>query len=387
MAESPSLTEYFALPDWLEEYRGTQSLLSSGLPHVQIDVATSDAKELQVNDQLSSQEGTEREPKSLQYEKGALTPSPSERKPEGGLGKRKREGNSPAVVQEHQSFAHEPSVILESPESLTDKEEKSALEILGGDLYARAKGLGEVLKAKTNLSGLPEDVEIIPTAPDLISIFKVIKPWLVDDETTELLVVFLLGEQSGYLRSTQVITNVLLPKLIHIQDPPSRVLGFAVLQAGRAHPRATVDALLLPLLLCKEGPSTAQCDIINRVVKECSNPEVISSFCNKLFCPPIEDQMPPSLVWTEATLGVMHNLLSQRIVLEENAVEGLVSMLERASNQFSTSLKFGNLLLNLVTKHGAKVRDHRVVLQQVAGNTATFLTKSVFSKLASLSSG
>lgn len=371
------LEEYNSLPSWLEGYKGSESVLLSGLPPHREDVRNDEEPHVQAeaaNNSVDSVAGDLEELTAFRSQTNSLPK----------LGKRKHSLEPEAELQET-SFKLQkgqgPEDTIPGKENLGDEDENSAREILGDELFARAKSLGEALQSSASHFGLPSEIDILSNAPNLSVVLKVVKPWLADDETTSLLVGSLLGEQSGYAQSTQILTHILLPKLINMQEPPSRMLGSAVLQAGKAHPRAAVDAIVIPLLLQTEAGSTVKCDIINRVLKESFSPEAASALCNRLFCS--EDKVR-SWVWTEGTVGVVHTLLGQKVALEEATLEGLIALLEQYCNQFSGSLKFSNLLLNLVSKYGSQVRPYKQVLQQVVSSTKTFLTKSILTKVAGL---
>lgn len=386
LGQIPALEEYNSLPSWLERYKESESVLLSSLP---ARVRTRDEEEPEAEPETNN---NEEKVVHIPGDQENLTTSHCQPNSYTKLGKRKHDPEPEAQLQETTSKLQKNQASedttprkenLEVVDEDEDEDEISAREALGDDLFTRVKSLGEALQSSASHFGLPPDLEIVSHASNLTLILKLMKPWRADDETTSLLVGSLLGDQSGYAQSKEILTHVLLPKLINMQEPPSRMLGSAVLQSGKAHPRATVDAVIIPLLLQPEaGSSTVKCDIINRVVKECFSPEAASSLCNRLFCSRAEELR--NWVWTEGTVGVVHTLLSQKVVLDEATVEGLVSVLERYCNQFSDSLKFSNLLLNLVSKYGSQVRPYKQVLQQVVSSTKTFLTKSIVTKVAGL---
>ncbi|KAG0612688.1 hypothetical protein M758_6G045800 [Ceratodon purpureus] len=391
LSQKQALDEYNSLPSWLEEYKGSESVLISDLPP---RPENNDEAQGQAEEELAKKITSNGGDKVIHIDddQDELPTSRAQSTSQTLLGKRKHDAN-PEIDSQHTS----PQVQLQeyqapentmpgsdNLEAVSDEDENTAKEILGDDLFSRAKNLGMALQSNSSHLGLPSDIEIMSIASNLSLVLKLIKPWLADDETTSLLVGALLGEQSGYAQSTQILTHVLLPKLTTMQEPPSRTLGSAVLQAGKAHPRATVDAIIIPLLVNPEAGSTVKCDLINRVVKECFSPEGASSLCNRLFCPRTEEQKLHSWVWTEGTVGVVHTLLSLKVALEEAALEGMISLLEQYCNQFSASLKFSNLLLNLVTKYGSQIKPYKAVLQQVVSSTKTFLTKSILAKVNAL---
>jgi hypothetical protein len=383
-----ALKEYNSLPSWLEEYKGSESVLLSDLPVRQEDARTRDDVELQAEaEELANKVTTSGGDKEVHTggDRDELPTPRSESTSQTVSGKREVQHTShQAQVQDDQA-PEDTMPGRGNVEAMSDEDdENTAKEVLGDDLFSRAKNLGVALQSPSSHLVLPSDIDVISRATNLSLVLKVIKPWLADDETTSLLLGALLGEQAGYAQSTQILTHVLLPKLTTMQEPPSRMLGSAVLQAGKGHPRATVDAIIIPLLLRTEAGSTVNFDLINRIVEECLSTEAASSLCNRLFCPRTEEQKLRSWVWTEGSVGVVHTLLSRNVTLEEAALEGLVSSLEPYSNHFSTSLKFSNFLLNLVCKYGPRLRPFKAVLQQVASGTKTFLTKSILTKVAGL---
>ncbi len=378
MQADPAMIDYYALPDWLHEYKEQQSLMCSDLPPMHN--ACSDEEDTRMQWEHQPQE------EKVTVESKHIQVNSTQADDVGLISNQK--GDEVTVLQCSQDnrvvTTQDASCAPERIEAPDDKDDETARGLLGETVFTRAKLLRDMLHSSSTTSQLPEELDVIFSASDLTPVFKVVKPWLVEDEITALLVGTLLGEHAGYARSVQILTYILLPKLQKLKQPVSRILGSAVLQASKAHPRATVDALLLPLLLCKEGASPFQCDVINRVIKEGLTPELLSSLFHKLFCTQDKDHKELDWIWTEAMVGLILNLLAQGIVLREDTLEGLVSSLENASHQFSGSLKFGNLLLNLLTKHGAKLKDHKAALQQVTKNSKTFLTKSILAKLANL---
>ena len=69
-----------------------------------------------------------------------------------------------------------------------------------------------------------------------------------------------MKEQEGYDWSAEMLSSLILPKLLSLKKLASRILVNAILQAGKVHQRETVDALLLPLILNKEGLNVVVCE-------------------------------------------------------------------------------------------------------------------------------
>lgn len=62
-------------------------------------------------------------------------------------------------------------------------------------------------------------------------------------------------------------------------------------------------------------------------------------------------------------------------------MEALVGALEHAAAALACSLKFGKLLLTVITMHSKQLANHKTRLEQVALRTTTFMTKAVLAKL------
>lgn len=274
-----------------------------------------------------------------------------------------------------------PSQATANQPGAQDADEK----ILGSDLFNRAISLKEAFTSNPLGAGdMQGELELFRITPDVSVLLRVLRPWEFDDDVTLLLVGSLVGDQEGYAWSTQMMSSLLLPKLQDLKQPASRVLLMALIQAAKAQPRASVDSIVLPLLRSEVGASPLQCEVINRVIKDCLTTSSASLLLGKLFDPDVKQHSGViRLSWTEAMVGVLQNLLDSRgLCLEEDVASALVFTLQGIADQFAGSLKFGNLLLNLATKHGAQLNaSHVKLLQQVASRTTTFLSNSLMAKL------
>lgn len=274
-------------------------------------------------------------------------------------------------------------------DNLVDEDDdKIARAALGEELYLQALSLGQNLRTRSE-PGLPKDINLVRSTPNFSCLLSAARAWEVDDEVTLLLVETLLVEQDGYAWSTQLLHAIILPKIYALEKPASRILMTALTQAGKIHPRAVMDSIMFPIICSKNGASSVQCEILNRLVKDCLTEDLILSLLQKMFVPRRESEHDfsrsnRSWNWTEGVVGVVQNLLSHKVNIDQDCVASLVQDLDAAVAEFSTSLKFGNLLLNLVTKHGPRLKSHKTSLHHVVNRSRTFLTKTVQSKLASI---
>lgn len=229
-----------------------------------------------------------------------------------------------------------------------------------------------------------------------LAILGIIEPWRADDETAAVLVFNLLdGNEDERGWPSHVLSSVILPKLLVLKEPASRVLLTAAVEYSKVHQGAAEYALLLPLMLRMEGINSPICDVITRIIRESLHPGHVSALCQKLLsdeddlkkfiCHPRHQCLIGSkLVWTESLFNLMQNILNHNIHLTQDSVDRLVQHARESADRFSKSLKFGNFLLCFVIKCSRMLKSRKSVLTEATQHTNTLVTKSVLSKLSSL---
>lgn len=401
------MDDYNALPEWLKDCQKGSHSLFPWLP-----ISSNDGQTLANDARESSKQQGEYQTTEIPIENPELNNnvdletipcSPEAQEPAGG-----RVEDFRHVVDDASEIQHATSCIsVETANSevvtsenveMMDENGISFEAVLDPKIYVQLTSLRDELlnfDFTSSISSVSEKIRSICTIVEWRKVVTVIKPWEVADEVTLQLVETLMKEQEGYDWSAEMLSSLILPKLLSLKKPASRILVNAVLQAGKVHQRATVDALLLPLILNKEGLNVAVCEVLNRIIKDCLHADHVSSFLQKL---PFEDHQQGSvvcfpchqceisqyLVWTEPVFTFFQNILNQQVPLTQEAIDNLVLALDEVAGEFSKSLKFGNFLLCLVNKYASLLKHHKVLLGRVTERTNTFMTKSILSKLASL---
>ncbi|XP_038695934.1 uncharacterized protein LOC119993086 [Tripterygium wilfordii] len=229
-----------------------------------------------------------------------------------------------------------------------------------------------------------------------IGVLGVIEPWTADDETTSVLMSHLLDgteEELGW--PSLVLCSLVLPKLLVLEEPASRILVTATIEYCKLHQRAAVYALIFPLIMRKEGINNPISDLITKIVRDCLHPAQVAAFIQKLLCGPESERrfrcLPchecltsHELVWTESLFNLVHNILNYNVHLTQDSVDQLVYWACEFAERFSRSLKFGNFVLCLITKCVPSLKPHKLILIEAVEHTNTLVTKSILSKLASL---
>lgn len=231
---------------------------------------------------------------------------------------------------------------------------------------------------------------------DSLMILGLIEPWLVDDEIASVLLSHLSNGSEEELKwPSQVLCSIVLPKLLALEEPAPRVLLTATIEYCKLHQRAAEYALLLPLILRKDGINNPICDVIIRIVKECFHPAHISAFFQKLLCgdnderrvicqPCHQHLISDQIVWTESVFGLLQNILIHYVCFTQDSVDHIVYQVQHSAGKFPKSLKFGNFLLCLVTKCSPLLKSHRRVLTEAVERTNTLVTKSILYKLSAM---
>ncbi|XP_052180918.1 uncharacterized protein LOC127794072 [Diospyros lotus] len=254
------------------------------------------------------------------------------------------------------------------------------------------------LEFTSQVVGLAKEIRqlCLEKGRDSLSLLGLIEPWKADDEIGSILLSNLSdgrGEELGWLG--HILCSIVLPKLLILEEPASRVLVTTTIEYCKVHQTAAVYALLFPLILRKGGVNKAICDVITRIIKECLHPAHVSSFCQKLLCgeeygknficlPCHQSLISHELVWTDSLFNLFQNMLNHNVHLTQDSIDHLVIQLQQSADRFSRSLKFGNFLLCFVNRCAPLLKSHKLLLTEAVGRTDTLVTKSILSKLAAL---
>lgn len=230
-----------------------------------------------------------------------------------------------------------------------------------------------------------------------LAILAGIEPWKADDETTSILISNITDgiKEDEVSWPGQVLCSFVLPKVLFLENPASRVLLNSIIEFCKLHQTAAEYGLVLPLILRKEGINNHISDVISRVIRECLHPAHVTAFCRKLFCRRNNEKrflclpchrcfISDELVWTESTFILLHNILNYKVHLMQDCIDEIISQIQKLPERFSKSLKFGNFLLCLVTKCSSALVSHKLALTNAVECTDTLMTRAVLSKLSSL---
>lgn len=231
-------------------------------------------------------------------------------------------------------------------------------------------------------------------AENELKLLELIEPWDADDDMLSILLLHLVNDSSLFSKSwpSYVLCSMALPKLLTLQSPASRALLSATICFCKQHQTAAVEALILPLVLHKEGINAVLCDVLVRIIKECLHPSHVSAFCQRLLCeegkgrrlvllPCHQGLISEQMVWTESSFNLFQNLMNLDVFFTPDTNDQLVCAIVEMASKFSKSLKFGNFLLCFVTKCNHAVNARKLQLRDATEKTSTLVTRSILSRL------
>eukprot|EP00850_Spirogloea_muscicola_P000326 SM000001S04728 [mRNA] locus=s1:1897103:1899035:+ [translate_table: standard] len=238
------------------------------------------------------------------------------------------------------------------------------------------------------------------------AVLAVVRPWdSPGDVPAHLCSTVLLGkdQRHGYSAAARAVHCLLLPRLWVLRWAPSRALADVLLSVARLHPRATVDAALLPLALgeaplaAHAGPSLPpldggglcrpQAELAGRISREALPADAAAHFLHSLL---LAQALPArwcsaggaaARQWSDAAVALLQALVSLRLPLKQEAADALARVLEAAAAELPACAKLGRLALTATGLYGSQLRRHRAALAAAFRHTSAFTARPVLAKL------
>jgi len=241
---------------------------------------------------------------------------------------------------------------------------------------------------------LPEEINLLQETSQLPEVCDILQLWKLNDEIILLLCNSSIVTEGTFHRCVIFIKKCLFPKITSLQAPASRVLFTAIVACAKKHPKPILYGLLLPLV-ADPIMGSSQCEIVNRVLKDCVPPEIVSLFTKALLnikrntndsnlVDVVEAE--PAFKWTEFTVMILQIILNRKIALDNETVELMVTEFEEHAEleQFKANLKFTTLIFTLISKYESQVVPYIEALRRAVSKTDTFMTNAAIVKLNKL---
>lgn len=235
----------------------------------------------------------------------------------------------------------------------------------------------EAPSSQPQLNGLADELSSLPVT-QLPLLWKTLRGMKFSDPAVLSLTSICLTETTPQRQATGFFQEFVLPVVCGLNHAASRVLFSSLLSAAKLQPRAALFAFLCPLF---SDPTigSAQAEIITRLLRECMPSSLQNQFVREVC------SKRSASVWTDFQMDILSKTLSgtsEPIDNETWAV--LVERLEEYAPSLSSSLKFANILFQLVQKHLSANVSHAPELRNLLSSCNSYLAKAAATKLQSI---
>eukprot|EP01120_Amphizonella_sp_Union-15-10_P012072 TRINITY_DN530_c0_g4_i1.p1 TRINITY_DN530_c0_g4~~TRINITY_DN530_c0_g4_i1.p1 ORF type:complete len:437 (-),score=66.81 TRINITY_DN530_c0_g4_i1:169-1479(-) len=176
----------------------------------------------------------------------------------------------------------------------------------------------------------------------------------ISDEALSILCKCFATLDLSYSKCIVFLSKSLLPKAMDLQYKASRILEACFQTTAKEHPKAMIDAVLIPL--CRRsvlGP--AQMELIKRVTKLALSSEMNLDFLRSMLD---SDDASTSGDWLEGKLDMVQHLLNLKLQISSELVNLLIVRLQENVDSFVNSVKFPMLIFQLISKYEPMIGSH-----------------------------
>lgn len=288
----------------------------------------------------------------------------------------------PKQSQELPSLSSFPNSVLEPQFELPEK--KAVLE-------ASTTVSSIAAAIKTDLSNETADhlAEIIGellqplSSNDLASLWRLLASENLTEDQTNILT-------TAYIRETLPLSHVeifcetiLLPRIVALNQAPSRILYGNLTATCKLHSTGVLHGLLVPLAK-NTNLSKIQADLIVRLLKEALPPFLQTLFIKEV-CIQLAAKRETLIDEQMDVLGKILSSIESGMVTDDIWLV-LQEEMEVQVQNLSNSLKFSNILFQLVQKHLPSSPQHVPRIRNILSVCSNYLAKSALNKLQVLES-
>jgi hypothetical protein len=164
---------------------------------------------------------------------------------------------------------------------------------------------------------------------------------------------------------------LLLPRVMSLSGPPSRLLLQVCTELCRDSARVAAAELLVPCV----GAGAPQCELTSRCLEQANDENVWTAFVARFL-----ERDNSSATWSDGTLTVLLKAV-QNSALSDREVSALLAQMQGQVGAHHGNLRLAKLLLAVVTRFRMSEGSAQAA-RAVAAQLTSFLAKSVLQKLA-----
>lgn len=185
-----------------------------------------------------------------------------------------------------------------------------------------------------------------------------------------------LTPQITFFMSVALIQHLLYPKVINLNNRPSRLLISTVLEWTKISPKVMLEGLYIPYIQnnCLEK---VQVDLIIRIIKESLPSDQADIYLREI--------LQAAKTIEESHILIIQTLIDKKVNFEE-ILDILFSELLKVAEYHNQSLTFAKLLLTILTKLENQIKStHLSTLDKIIKINKTFLKSSAEKSFQKLS--
>lgn len=228
------------------------------------------------------------------------------------------------------------------------------------------------------------------SAPNVLEeICRLLDMGTFTDEQISVFMSMFLTKDTGFRACCIILETCLVPSLRLLVRPTSRVLYSVMVDSSKLHPRAILQGIMIPLLVSSPSIGSPQCEVLNRLMKECLSMELRVEWLRSLTDAALR-VLQKGKTWFEWQMKLQTGLLNMRLPLVKSdsthheLAADLVQSWEAALNgapgeegsvKYCKSLTFTTMVFTFMSKYTALAIPFVNILRGIVTQFQTFIKR------------
>lgn len=176
------------------------------------------------------------------------------------------------------------------------------------------------------------------------------------------------GAMISHGNCTELLSALLLQKFKEMQQSASRILTGVVTMVAENLAKPLIEGVFVPAT--QGSLSTFQSDLMVKICKDVFNKTSRYYLLEQIF------KYQPEI--TDNLIAVLQTILDNKLDIENSLLTVILESLKDQGIKLEKNLKFGKLILALITKYGGQMTmEHKEILSQILMTHKSFLKKTI----------
>ena len=180
--------------------------------------------------------------------------------------------------------------------------------------------------------------------------------------------VILSGAMISHGNCTELLSALLLQKFKEMQQSASRILTGVVTMVAENLAKPLIEGVFVPAT--QGSLSTFQADLMVKICKDVFSNTSRYYFLEEIF------KYHPEI--TDNLIAVLQTIFDSKLDIENSLLTVILESLKDQGIKLEKNLKFGKLILALISKYGGQITmEHKEILSQILMTHKSFLKKTI----------